>query len=123
MELATIHADSRGEIFSLTGNFKAFPEVSVFTTNAGHARGGCIHGKSREHLCVLDGEIQYVYGDDMQKVTLKRGDCFTIEPNVPHYFVSVTDSLVMEWGPLLEEKKGKHPAFRAIVNEHNAKLG
>ena len=122
MEIKKVHSDKRGETHSLTGELLHFPEVAIFYTKRGVARGGCIHPKSKEYLVVLEGEIEYVYGDDMQKIVLYECDSFTIGPNVPHYFISTTDSVVAEWGPPLEEKQEHHEYFRSIVNALNSSL-
>ena len=120
MKIEKVHSDSRGETHSLTSELLTnCEEVAYFYTRKGISRGGCIHPSSREHLCVINGEIQYVYGDDMQKITLYEGDSFTIEANVPHYFTSITDSLVMEWGCPLSDKKTHHPYFRSVVEALN----
>ena len=121
MELTTIHSDNRGSISALVGDLTTVPEVTIFKTKAGYARGGCIHEKSGEALCVIEGMIKYVWGNDKEEITMTPGRAIVIEPNTPHYYLSVTDSIVMEWGPTLEEKKGKHLEFRAIVDEINKK--
>lgn len=120
MEIKKVWSDKRGETFSLTDENLGWQEVAIFHTKAGVARGGCIHPNSSEMLCVISGEIEYVYGEDMQKICLYPGDSFLTDPNTPHYFLSKTDSIVMEWGPLLEEKQAKHDRFREIVNAINA---
>lgn len=119
MKLDNIHEDDRGFIKALTGDLKTFPEIAIMKTNAGFARGGCIHHKSKEHLCVIEGTIKYVYGNDEKHVMLSPGQTITIEPSTPHFFLSITDSIVAEWGPQLEEKQDKHEAFRKIVMEIN----
>jgi len=119
MKLTKIFKDFRGEIFSLTENPLTVPEVSIMTCKAGLARGGCVHHKSKEHLCVIEGVIQYVYGEDKKHVMLHAGQSITIEPNTPHFFLSITDSIVSEWGPQLEEKQEKYEPFRKIVMEIN----
>jgi len=122
MELNSIHNDNRGSINVLVGDLTTVPEVTIFRTKAGYARGGCIHMKSREHLVVIEGMIEYFHtdqwGGSLKRIFLS-GNSITIQPAIPHYYVSKTDSIVMEWGPLLEEKKGKHEAFRAIVDAIN----
>lgn len=119
-----IQEDIRGSIHSVVGLISC-PEVSVFKTNKGFARGGCVHSKSQEHLCVIEGEIEYHY-ENLFGVRLilhlDVGRSITIEPNTPHYFVSKTDSIVMEWGPSMEEKQAHHERFRKEVLEHNSKV-
>ena len=119
MKIDNIHSDDRGFIKAITGELKSCPEIAIMKTSAGKCRGGCIHRKSKEHLCVIEGVINYVYGDEQTHVMLKPGQSITIEPNTPHYFLSLTDSIIIEWGAQLEEKQEKHEAFRKIVMEIN----
>lgn len=123
MKLVDINEDKRGFIKALVEDLQTIPEITVFKTKAGLARGGCIHPTSWEHLCVAEGSITYVYQDarGIQSKNLHAGQSITIPPNVPHYFRSITDSVVLEWGPSIAEKQGKHEEFRKIVlgiNEH-----
>lgn len=125
MEINKIHEDHRGSIHSITGLPLKFEEVSFLETKAGLARGGCIHRKNSEHLCVIQGEIEYVYqlpdDEDPYYLRMSVGDAITIPPNTPHYMISVTDSIIAEWGCEIEEKKEKHLEFRKIVLDHNEK--
>lgn len=123
LEMKKIHEDKRGEIYIITG-MKEHEEVTLFTTKAGKARGGCIHKKNDEHCIVLEGEIEHFmkWQHDclpLGKVRGKKGIVITVPANKPHYFVSLTDSLVMEWGATAEEKKEKDPEFRKIVDRIN----
>lgn len=94
-----------------------YPEVTIFHTRQGMARGGCIHHKSDEHTCVISGLVEYVMGEC--RFILEAGDSMVIPAGTPHYFLSLSDSVVLEWGATPEEKKEKHPEFRAIVEEIN----
>jgi len=116
MLLEKIHSDKRGSISIMTG-LQSYPEVTVFKTKAGHARGGCIHRLSKEFVCVIEGIISYTTPDNV--VVLKAGESYAIEKETPHYFKSVTDSVVLEWGATVEEKKEKDPIFRVIVDNIN----
>jgi len=118
MKLNTIHSDARGAISLLTEDMK-YPEVTVFHTKKGFARGGCIHDLSDEYTCVIEGEVEYRIGDKVLK--MKDGESAIITRNTPHYYVSLTDSIVLEWGATPAEKQNKHLEFRAIVDEINAK--
>jgi mannose-6-phosphate isomerase-like protein (cupin superfamily) len=122
MEFEHIHEDKRGAIKALTGT-ELLPaeEVTVFTTNCGNARGGCVHSESSEHICVLAGRIIFVIrgGDETADVEMNAGDSYTIPKNTPHYFYSITDSVVMEWGPKISEKGERDVAFRKIVDTIN----
>jgi mannose-6-phosphate isomerase-like protein (cupin superfamily) len=122
MEIKKVHQDKRGLTYSITDEDLQWHELVLFRTNGKNcARGGCIHEHSKEYLTVLEGEIEYFFGEKGEKIILGVGDSFTIEPNTPHYFVNLSEtSLVMEWGPPLEEKQSKHERFREIVNAINS---
>lgn len=117
MELKRIHADYRGSIDLLEGNEFHFDEVTVFYTVEGMARGGCIHPYNDEYTTVIDGWVEYVIGEKTYRMGV--GESIVIPKNTPHYFVSLTDSVVLEWGATPEEKKHKHPRFREIVEKWN----
>jgi len=120
MKLDNIHEDARGFIKTITGGFETCPELTIMKTNAGFARGGCIHDKSREHLVVIEGSIKYFWGmDSGSHKILRAGQGITIDPNTPHFFLSLTDSIVAEWGPQIEEKQGKYKPMRDLVNSIN----
>lgn len=117
MKLNKIHADKRGEIYTITGEILKNPEITMLYTKAGISRGGCIHPQSIETLIVIEGEIEYVWGE--HKEIMKSGDSITIPNNTPHYLTSITDSVVIEFGPSIEEKQIKHEEFRKKVEELN----
>lgn len=116
MKLNDIFSDFRGKIMTLTGDM-TFPEVTIFTTKAGKARGGCIHTESDEYTCVIEGEVEYIIGD--KRIYLSTGQNVLIPKNTPHYYISKTDSIVLEWGANPEEKANKHAQTRKIVDEYN----
>jgi mannose-6-phosphate isomerase-like protein (cupin superfamily) len=120
IKLSKIHSDNRGSIKSLLGKeLLPYPEVTLFHTKKGFARGGCIHSVSSEHICVLAGEIDFFYTENETQLTMKAGDSFTIPPVTPHYFVALQDSVVLEWGPQMSEKGERHLGFRAKVDAIN----
>jgi len=114
MNLTKIHSDERGEINILT-EFNNYPEVTVFKTKAGYCRGGCIHNIHDEYICVLEGTVDYAFGtknsNKIHKIRLNDGETSKILKGTPHYFHSITDSVVLEWGASPEEKKEKHESF------------
>jgi mannose-6-phosphate isomerase-like protein (cupin superfamily) len=119
MKLNKIYEDNRGEIYLLTDLF-VFPEITLFRTFQGKARGGCIHKIHDEYVCVLEGSIQYVWEDiEIQTKVLFAGETILIPKNTPHYFKSLSNSLVAEWGASPEEKLEKHITFRKIVDTIN----
>lgn len=120
LKLKEIHKDDRGEIYIMIGDLKDHKEITFFTTKKGFARGGCIHKINDEFSTVLEGRIQYSVGDN--KILAKKGESIKIPRNTPHYFISLTDSLVTEWGCLPEEKIEKHKAFREVVDGINKKM-
>ncbi len=119
MQFKTIHEDDRGSIFLLTDGFTNLKEVTIFKTNEGYARGGCIHNFSDEHVVVIEGEVIYVYNGIY--IRMQKGDTLLIPKGTPHYFISKTNSVVMEWGPDPKEKEKKHPEYRKLVNELNVR--
>lgn len=122
MNLTKIHSDQRGDISILTG-FNNYPEATIFYTKSGYCRGGCIHNIHDEYICVLEGTVDYAFGtksgNKVHKIRLNDGETHQIPKGTPHYFYSVTDSMVMEWGASPEEKAIKHELFRKIVNVSN----
>lgn len=117
MNLELIHQDKRGTISTVKSELLGHPEVTIFTTKKGLARGGCIHNKSDEYACVISGKIEYVI--DGRHYLMFDGDAVTIKRGEPHYFISLTDSVVLEWGATEEEKKYKHEVYRKIVDGIN----
>jgi hypothetical protein len=116
MKLEKIHEDIRGSINILTG-FSIYSEAAIFFTHQGFARGGCIHNLNDEFITVLEGEIEYVLGP--VTVILKSGEHGIVPKGTPHYFKSLTDSIVIEWGATPKEKLQKHSDFRKIVDKIN----
>lgn len=121
MLLNLIHEDTRGKIFTLTG-LKECEEITIFETRKGYARGGCIHTESKEHIVVAEGSISFYFELDsaMELRVLRKGDAFTLSNNTPHFFTSIEDSVVMEWGPKISEKQTKFEQYRQIVDHINS---
>jgi len=119
LKFEKIHEDKRGEIYLITGLFPEGRELTLFITNKGYARGGCIHKDSDEQCCVLDGVIEYyVEGRSPERFHVGRGTL--IPKNTQHFFIALTNSIVIEWGPKPEEKKQKG-LWRVYVDEINKK--
>jgi len=120
MELKKIHSDQRGTIYSLQGDPLTFEEISIIHTNSGFARGACYHPENQEHLTVAEGLILYIWSDN-QKI-MKEGESITIPAKTPHMLISLTNSIVLEWGTLLSEKGGeKDPEMKKLVDIINNK--
>jgi quercetin dioxygenase-like cupin family protein len=115
MEMKKVHEDDRGEIYAIP--LEKNKEITILVTNKGYARGGCIHHDNNENCIVIRGKIQYFKGDD--HITLTEGNTVFIPRACPHFFISDTDSILMEWGATLKEKDEKHKPFRNIVLDIN----
>lgn len=117
MKLDLIHQDKRGRILSLKSDIFRYPEVTIFETKDGFARGGCIHNLNDEFCTVISGKVEYVIGEEIR--ILWDGDSVKIPKGTPHYFLSFGKSVVLEWGATEEEKKVKHVEYRQIVDRIN----
>jgi mannose-6-phosphate isomerase-like protein (cupin superfamily) len=117
VKLNLIHQDNRGRILSLISDNFFYPEVTIFETNAGFARGGCVHNINDEYCTVISGQVEYVIGDELH--ILSDGMSIKIPKGTPHYFISWGYSVVLEWGATVEEKGEKHKEFRQIVDRIN----
>jgi mannose-6-phosphate isomerase-like protein (cupin superfamily) len=117
VKLNLIHRDKRGSILSLISDNFFYPEVTIFETNAGFARGGCIHNLSDEFCTVISGQIEYVIGEELHILT--DGMSIKIPKGTPHYFISWGYSVVLEWGATVAEKQEKHTEYRQIVDRIN----
>lgn len=115
MELVKIHQDERGEIWVLLIEGK---EHTFLTLKKNFARGGCIHRFSQEHAVVIKGTVEYHVRGRRPRVYIK-GENISIPPNHPHYFIALEDSIVLEWGPIPEEKKEQHKQWRKVVDKIN----
>lgn len=119
LKFEKIHEDKRGEIYLITGAFPEGREITLFITHKGFARGGCIHKDSDEWCCVLEGKIKYFIEKRKTKI-FSKGEGTHIPKNTQHYFIALSDSIVIEWGPTPEEKKQKGK-WRVHVDEINKK--
>jgi len=105
--------DQRGTIYKIVFKGKEF---ILFSTNAGHGRGGDYH-ESAQHDLVLAGEVEFrqkIGGEMGEEKTqnLGAGDLVKTEASTPHVLISKTDSLVLEWLDGLFEKKYYEPYRR-----------
>lgn len=113
-----VHEDERGEIYVITGALPEGREITLFTTKAGYARGGCVHRENWERATVIDGGVKY-HIEGMSPKAFWGGDLITIPAGEAHYFISLTDSVVIEWGATVEEKKEYDPGWRKEVERIN----
>lgn len=118
MKLTKIHSDKRGDIYTVTdGKSK---EITILKTNKGFARGGCVHRINDEHFCVAKGKVALYYGNQYEELSIDS-DTVKIKKKTPHYFVSLTNSIVIEFGTVRKEKAVKNKKFRAEVDKINDK--
>ncbi|MHA1853885.1 MAG: hypothetical protein ACTSUF_10335 [Candidatus Heimdallarchaeaceae archaeon] len=81
--------DSRGTIRVFYDNDE---ELKVITTYQGKARGGCLHDCD-EVFEVVSGDVLLVAGNSL---CLKAGKSCVIQAFTHHWFISLTDSVVIE---------------------------
>ena len=117
LKLKKLYEDKRGEIYLIKGDLKEHEEITIFTTEKGYARGGCIHNLHQEFCTILEGKVKYQVGDEIKEYL--AGDTLIIPVSTPHYFLALTDCVVIEWGASPEEKKEKYLPFRQIVDAIN----
>jgi len=122
LEFEKIHEDKRGEIYLVTGLFPEGRELTLFTTKKGYARGGCIHKDNDESCCVLSGVIEY-YIEGRRPERFSKGRGTLIPKNHQHFFIALTDTIVVEWGatPAEKKQKGKWRKYVDEINERNLK--
>ncbi len=118
LKLIKHHEDFRGEIYLIKG-LKKYEEVTMLSTKKGFSRGGCVNRLNDEIHVVIEGSIHFFIGNSGR--VMKAGGLVIVPKNMPHYFVSLTDSLVQEWGCIPEEKMERNKQFRKLVNNINKK--
>lgn len=121
LKITQVHQDNRGEIHIITGDLKECQEITLLSTKKGFARGGCVHRLNDEFCVVLEGKIKHFIGDNKPRI-LQKGQSIIVPKNTPHYIVSLTDSLIMEWGVTPEEKGEKDKTFREVVDKINGRI-
>jgi hypothetical protein len=115
MQLKKEHEDFRGEIWTLTD--PRIGEMTLLFTKAGYARGGCVHDQV-ERFILLDGEIELNgMRVDLGQLIINESDVTFIHGK-PHYFKSLTDSVVLEIKPI-GTKTERDPIMRKKVQEIN----
>lgn len=122
LDIKRVNQDKRGEIYVISGDSLPFPELTLLITKQGFARGGCVHENHDEHTIILDGEVTY-FKKGRAPSSLKADETQfsgTFNPKgVPHYMVSLTNSVVLEWGAPAEEKGKHYKPYRDIVERIN----
>lgn len=119
LKFKKVHEDERGEIDIIVDDedWKDLKEITILTTKEGFARGGSIHNLNEETCLVVDGEIEYHMRGFTER--LRAGDRTLVPVGIPHYFISLTNSTVIEYGATPEEKKEKDPEIGRIVDQIN----
>ena len=120
MESRRVHKDERGEIYVIEGVLPGDREITLLTTKRGHARGGCIHRHNDEFFMVFSGKVSYKIGNENNR-TVEAGKVIKILAGRPHYFKALIDTVAVEWGATVQEKKEYDPPFRQLVDEINRK--
>jgi mannose-6-phosphate isomerase-like protein (cupin superfamily) len=119
LKIKKVNEDKRGAIYTIVGDdLKELKEIVLLVTKEGFARGGCVHNNSKEHFIVVEGEVEYHIG--RSKYRFKTGCKDFICKKIPHYFKSLTDSIVIEFGVNPEEKGIKDEEMKKLVDEINA---
>ena len=97
--------DDRGEIRGLV-NFGNWQEVNYVKSYKDTVRGNHYHKKTKEVIIILDGKInvELKSGDNVEALTLKKGDVILIEPMTIHTFTMLEDS---SWINLMNVKNEK----------------
>ena len=114
MEMKKIHADERGDIYSIPLSDKK--DIALLVTNKGFARGGHSHPNDDEYFIVVKGIVKFWVDDTHELFHEGMSEC--VPHGSRHFFVSLTDSIVMHWGAdretTIEDAK-----YRGLVDEIN----
>ena len=114
MEIKLINEDKRGSITEVTIDNTKF---LLLKTNANYLRGGDYHDTIQYQYVIL-GRLELVYKKDNKIIRriVKCGDTIKIKPNIPHYFRSITYSVMIEH---LEGEFSKYyfKPFRDLVEQ------
>jgi len=99
----------RGKVWAFQLSEDPTDELLIFFTPQGAVRGGDYH-KHRQYNIVVRGEVKFFerYGPDIEvegkgkisgeKVTyLTEGDMKVFEPGIPHWFLALTDCIMIEF--------------------------
>jgi len=117
----------RGKVWAFQMSDDPMDELLIFFTPKGAVRGGDFHDH-RQYNLVIRGQVKFYerYGPDMKipgkccKVSgenttfLKEGQMRCFEPGIPHWFVALTDCIMLEF---FERPRSKHvhEEYRDII--------
>lgn len=117
---------TRGKVWAFQLTDDPTDELLIFWTPKGSVRGGDYHDH-RQYNIVVRGRVKFFerFGPDMkvqgkgkvsgEKVTyLKEGQMAVFEPGIPHWFVALTDCIMIEF---FEKPRSKYvdKEYRDIV--------
>jgi quercetin dioxygenase-like cupin family protein len=93
--LIKISDDIRGVIYELKQS--ELLQLKFLTLQKGYARGGHSHPYP-ERFFLLSGRVEFHIGSMSDEIVQEYdgGDTVTIEPDLPHYVVALTDSVFVE---------------------------
>lgn len=94
MQMNKIHEDERGEIYSIPLSGKE--DIAIITTNKGYARGGHKHPNNDEYFIVVKGIIKLWMDESHELYHEGMSEC--IPHGCRHFFISLTDSIIIHWG-------------------------
>lgn len=115
-----MHEDERGEIYVIEGVLAGDREITLLTTKREYARGGCVHRYNDELFMVFSGRVSYKIGNEDNRI-IEAGQIIKILAGRPHYFKALIDTVAVEWGATIQEKKEYDPPSRRLVDEINRK--
>lgn len=118
--------DHRGKIFRLTFDNGKF--VNIIYTKAFKYRSGDYHTSDQYDLCV-DGKILITERENLnsdrerdKNTVVNENELIVIDKEVPHLFLSLTDSIVVEWWEKKFDAK-YYKKYRDIVDNQQKSEG
>jgi len=116
----------RGKVWAFQLSDDPTDELLIFFTPQGAVRGGDMH-EHRQYNMVIRGRVKFFerYGPDMnipgkgkvsgEKATfLNEGEMKAFEPGIPHWFVALTDCIMIEFFEKPRTKK-VYDEYRDII--------
>lgn len=115
MKKTFIHKDGRGKIYKISiGNIY----FNVLLRKKGTLLSGDSHPYTQYDL-ILKGEFEITLRRNDKDVVIRKkaNEFFTIPPNIPHLFRSLTDTVTLEWwdGPF---EQHIYEPFRKLVDQN-----
>jgi len=113
-----VHEDKRGTIYLLKFNGMLY---FILITNKGYARGGDLHDFEQYNFVISGSfEVREQHQSSEKKYIVNEREFVTIPPNVPHVFIALEDSLMIEWHskelPPFKDKK-YHEPYRKLCRK------